>query len=196
MYDDGQPRTFKQPLLGAPKRSSQSYMQPRAAPAVLKRSSSSMVGARELSTGYFYGAASKLSSAARAGVAARANLGLRRAPSLAIESTVQPTGPSWIEASMTIANTLIGAGVLGLPYALNSYIAAAKHPGAAWPASVHGRYVLLNGAMQLVTLGCLALPLVLRRTNLELRKGSLAGAVGVMVAAAPMNGASFGPQAR
>ena len=104
--------------------------------------------------------------------------------------------PAILGRMMGYGNLVIAIVGDGLPYALNSYIAAAKHPGAAWPASAQGRYVLLNGAMQLVTLGCLALPLVLRRTNLELRKGSLAGAVGVMVAAAPMNGASFGPQAR
>lgn len=39
----------------------------------------------------------------------------------AATAIVQPSGgPSWIEASMTIANTLIGAGVLGLPYALKN----------------------------------------------------------------------------
>ena len=100
---------------------------------------------------------------------------------------------------MGYGNLVIAVVGDGLPYALNSYIAAAKHPEAAWPASVHGRYVLLNGAMQLITLGCLALPLVLRRTNLELRNGghlAAAGAVAVAAAAAPMNGVSFGPQAR
>ena len=35
-----------------------------------------------------------------------------------VEMTVPTVGPSWQQASVTIATTLIGAGVLGLPYAM------------------------------------------------------------------------------
>jgi len=76
-----------------------------------------MVSERELSKGYFEGYVDMLSSAARAGAEARAGLGIVPAST---GPSAPETGPNFMEASITIANTLIGAGVLGLPYALKS----------------------------------------------------------------------------
>lgn len=122
-----QPNNLGERLLLAaatkPKRSSQSLaVGPRKPLPLLPQSSKSMSAAEHfLSTSYWRGAAKTLSKAATAGATARANLA--RTPSVAA-GTYAPegsaTGPSWIEASITIANTLIGAGVLGLPYALRS----------------------------------------------------------------------------
>ena len=108
-------------MLNAPLlRSSQSVTPGRATPpVVLTQRSSSMFSEKRLSQSYWTGAARVLSKAARAGVLARANLS--RAPSVAPASQATlDTGPSWIEAAITIANTLVGAGVLGLPYALKA----------------------------------------------------------------------------
>ena len=104
-----------------PARSSQSYMPPPrvSPPNLLQQSSRSMVSARELSKSYFEGFSRKLTAAAAFGAEARANLlGGRTRSSIEFEDAA--TGPTMFEAAITIANTLIGAGVLGLPYALKS----------------------------------------------------------------------------
>ena len=57
----------------------------------------------------------ELTSSAMAGGELRASIFQRTRE---VELTVPTVGPTWEQASVTIATTLIGAGVLGLPYAM------------------------------------------------------------------------------
>ena len=72
---------------------------------------------------------------------------------------------------MGYGNLVIALVGDGLPYALNLYIAT-----ASWPATVPGRYLVVNGALQLLSLSCLALPLQLRASNERLRRAARADA--------------------